>query len=166
MNTDASHETTATSELANQGQLGEQVNVRRRLLISGPGADTLDTYASLLSTHGFETFRGPLEFTALNASKVEVAAVLLVGIGSTGDTAVAQVKAMRDSSSLQARDTPALLLGSSELNLALAWKSGIDGFLELPVELNDVVAAVNEIVERPTSERYAFRQAQLSKFSQ
>lgn len=155
----------ALDETAELNEWGDPQPTRRRLLISAPDPDVLDTYASLLSTHGFETFRGPLEFTALNTTKVEVAAVVLVGMGSTDGTAISQVEAMRGSQSAQARNTPALLLGSSEQKLLLAWESGIDAFLPLPVDLTDVIAAIDEIVARPVDERAAYRRSALAQLN-
>lgn len=139
---------------------------KRRLLISAPDPDVLDTYAALLATHGFETFRGPLEFTALNTAKVEVSAVVLVGMRGTESTAISQVGTMRTSPNEQARNTPALLLGSSHQKLILAWESGIDGFLLLPVDLSDVVDTVNDIVARPLAERVPHRRNQLAQLNQ
>ena len=134
----------------------------RRLLIAATSDHVRDTYGGLLAAAGFDTVSCALAAAATAANEEHVGCAVLVGTGPDEGAAIAHVDEMRHSDHQHVRRTAVLLLASSARNQIFACESGIDGLVVLPAHLEDIVAAVQDILARPRLERYDHRQAMLA----
>jgi len=134
----------------------------RRLLIAANQADARETYVGLLRAAGFDSVDCELGAAVARAADTHGGVALLVGTGTDEGTAIKVVDDMRHSDHQQVRRTAALLLASSGRNRIYAWETGIDGFVVMPVHLDQIVGEIEAILTRPRLSRYDHRQAMIA----
>jgi DNA-binding NtrC family response regulator len=135
----------------------------RRLLIAGGDEAACEVYAGVLATYGFETASTALPNVVTELRDTLYGCAVLVGTDGAESSAMKQLDAIRQSDHTHVRRTAVVLLTSSKSRQMFAWETGIDGFIVMPAEAADIVAAIEDVLARPRLERYNHRQAMLQQ---
>lgn len=138
----------------------------RRVLIAGSDEDASKIYAGVLATYDFETAAVPLPNVLSELRDTLYGCAVLVGSDGAESTALKELDAIRHSDLTHVRRTAVVLLSSSTARQMFAWEAGIDGFVVMPAEANEIVAAIEDVLARPRLERYNHRQDMLERLRQ
>ena len=135
----------------------------RRLLVAGADLQACSIYADVLSSYDFETSIDTLDDAVGTMCDTVFGCVVIVGTGDAEKMALKQVHAIRHNDHVQVRRTAVVLFAGSDRNQLFAWETGIDGLVEMPAHVDDIVAEIEAVLARPRLERYNHRQAMVEK---
>lgn len=145
---------------------GDEGPPPRRIFVAGSDDAACTVYADVLATFGFETECGSFDTLVPTLRDRLVGCAVVVGTDTAESSALKQVDAMRHSDHTQVRRTAIVLLTSSRNRQLFAWESGIDGFIVMPAQADEIAAEVDTVLARPRLERYNHRQAVLDGLKQ
>ncbi|MGY6500096.1 MAG: hypothetical protein ACXIVQ_04235 [Acidimicrobiales bacterium] len=120
----------------------------------------------MLATFGFEAECGSFDTLVPTLRDNLFGCAVIVGTETAESSALKQVDAVRHSDHTQVRRTAIVLLTSNRARQLFAWESGVDGFVVMPAQADELAAELDTVLARPRLERYNHRQAMLDQIKQ
>ena len=131
------------------------------VLVVADDADGAEIMVRLLARAGHEVSVAPAQqatLVALTRRPVHCVLLDLTVAGSGGNLKV--LDSIRTNPDDRVAGARVVLCSPGGTNRLFAWESGVDGFLSSPVHVDTVLAEIQEVIERPESERKQHRRVE------
>ncbi|HTN81905.1 MAG TPA: response regulator [Acidimicrobiales bacterium] len=128
------------------------------VLVVADDPEGAEIMVRLLARAGHEVSAAPAQQSALVAltrRPVQCVVLNLSVAGSGGNLKV--LDAIRTNPDDRVSNARVVLCSRGGTNRLFAWESGVDGFLAGPFHIDELLAQISEVVERPESERRSHR---------
>jgi DNA-binding response OmpR family regulator len=128
------------------------------VLVVADDADGAEIMMRLLARAGHEVSTAPAQqatLSALTRRAVHCAVLNLTVAGSGGNLKV--LDAIRTNPDERVASARLVLCSPGGTNRLFAWESGVDGFLSSPFHVDTLLAEIQEVIERPDTERKQHR---------
>jgi DNA-binding response OmpR family regulator len=131
------------------------------ILVVADDPDGAEVLVRLLARAGHEVSSAPAQqavLVSLTRRAVQCVVLDLTIAGAGGNLKV--LDAIRTNPDDRVSGARVVLCSPGGTNRLFAWESGVDGFLAGPFHIDELLAEVQEIVERPESERRSHRRTE------
>ena len=131
------------------------------VLVVADDPDGAELMVRLLARAGHEVSSAPAQqatLVALTRRTVHCVVLNLSVAGSGGNLKV--LDAIRTNPDDRVSGARVVLCSSGGTNRLFAWESGVDGFLASPFHVDELIAQIQEVIERPDTERRSHRRAE------
>jgi DNA-binding response OmpR family regulator len=139
---------------------GDDGPAPRRVLIAGADDDASRVYAGVVSSYDIDAVPARFDDALSELRDGQYGCVVLVGTAHGETAAFKQLAVIRNSDHTHVRRTGVVMLAAPGREVA-AWEAGVDGFLVMPADAGDLVADLNQVLDRSRTERADHRQAML-----
>ena len=132
------------------------------VLIVNDERDACDLLVRFLSLAGFRTAGACSELEAMSAIYDELPRCVVLDMTTGGvGSSLAILDQIRSHDDRRINSARVVLCASSPKNRSFSFESGADAFVVRPFHLEDLVAHVNDVIERPQEERARHRRDEL-----